>query len=188
MFWAILIGIVLTALAFVLFTAMSKKNPSALTYIVAVAAFVAFTAEGIRLVRAIDSRNNANNTVAAIQEAAQTYITGDAENYRLSREDASGVKIGLRLLYPKVAKYIEPKDLEGHTIAESSIIIRQAVSRSTSHRIWTTVLYMAISLVLTTVFMTATSKANGSSSYSSADGVSYDTSYDSDYISNCNYD
>lgn len=188
MFWAILIGIVLTALCFVLSNAMSKKDPTALTYIVAVIAFMAFTAEGLRLVRAIDLRNNDDNTVAAIQEAAQTYITGDAQNYRLSPEDASGVKIGLRLLYPKVAKYIDPDELADHTIAESSIIIRQAVNRSACHRIWTTVLYMAITLVLTTVFMTATSKANGSSSYSSADGVSYDTSYDSDYISNCNYD
>ena len=177
MFWAILIGIVLTALAFVLFTAMSKKNPSALTYIVAVAAFVAFTAEGIRLVRAIDSRNNDDNTVAAIQEAAQTYITGDAENYRLSQEDASGVKIGLRLLYPKVAKYIEPKDLEGHTIAESSIIIRQAVNRSASHRIWTTVLYMAITLVLTTAFMSVAASIGGggySNGYSTNSGNSLD--------------
>lgn len=164
MFWAILVGIVLTALAFVLFTAMSKKNPSALTYIVAVAAFVAFTAEGIRLVRAIDSRNNADNTVAAIQEAAQTYITGDAQNYRLSPEDASGVKIGLRLLYPKVAKYIDPDELAGHTIAESSIIIRQAVNRSASHRIWTSVLYMAITLVLTVAFMSVGASIRGGGS------------------------
>lgn len=164
MFWAILIGIVLTALCFVLYTAMSKKKPSALTYIVAVAAFVAFTAEGLRLVRAIDLRNNDDNTVAAIQEAAQTYITGDAQNYRLSPEDASGVKIGLRLLYPKVAKYIDSDELAGHTIAESSIIIRQAVNRSASHRIWTSVLYMAITLVLTVAFMSVGASIGGGES------------------------
>ena len=164
MFWAILVGIVLTALAFVLFTAMSKKNPSALTYIFAVAAFVAFTAEGLRLVRAIDLRNNDDNTVAAIQEAAQTYITGDAQNYRLSPEDASGVKIGLRLLYPKVAKYIDSDELAGHTIAESSIIIRQAVNRSASHRIWTSMLYMAITLVLTVAFMSVGASIGGGGS------------------------
>ncbi|MBQ9587076.1 MAG: hypothetical protein IJK36_05180 [Bacteroidales bacterium] len=179
MFWAILVGIVLTALCFVLSTAMSKKDPTALTYIVAVIAFVAFTAEGIRLVRAIDSRNNADNTVAAIQEAAQTYITGDAQNYRLSPEDASGVKIGLRLLYPKVAKYIDPDELAGHTIAESSIIIRQAVNRSASHRIWTSVLYMAITLVLTVAFMSVGASIGGGGS-NNGYGTAYGNAPDDD--------
>ena len=165
MFWAILIGIVLTALAFVLFTAMSKKEPTTLTYLVAIVALVAFIAEGIRLVRAIDSRDDADNTVAAIQEAAQTYITGDAENYRLSWEDASGVKIGLRLLYPKVAKYIEPEELVGHTIAEGSIIIRQAVNRSANNRIWTSVLQMVITLVLSTLFFSIAASIGGGGSY-----------------------
>ena len=158
---------------------MSKKDPTALTYIVAVIAFVAFTAEGIRLVRAIDSRNNADNTVAAIQEAAQTYITGDAQNYRLSPEDASGVKIGLRLLYPKVAKYIDPDELAGHTIAESSIIIRQAVNRSASHRIWTSVLYMAITLVLTVAFMSVGASIGGGGS-NNGYGTAYGNAPDDD--------
>ena len=156
MFWGILIGVLLTVLAVVLAVSFGKKELCPLSYVVIVVAFVAFCIEGVLFIRAIDDRHNTDNTVAAIQEAALTYIPGDAQSYRLGLPEATGVKIGLRLLFPNVARYIEPADLVGHSVAESTEVLRQAVNRSATHRIWMSVLYMVITLVMSTVLVCIT--------------------------------
>lgn len=153
MFWGILIGIVLAALAVVLGMAFGKKDLTPLSYIVIVAALVAFCVEGVLFTGAIEAKKNIDNTVTAIQEAALTYIPGDAQNYRLGLNEAMGVKIGLRFLFPQVAQFIEPSDMVGRTLAESTEVLRQSVLRSANHAIWMNVIYMLITLVLATLLM-----------------------------------
>lgn len=161
MFWGILIGVLLTVLTVVLAIALGKKDFTPLSYVVIVLALVAFCIEGIGLVNAINARKNADNTVTALQEAALTYISDDSQNYRLGLAEATGVKIGLRLLFPSVAGYIEPADIAGHTLAESSDVLKAAVLRNASHKIWMNILYMAITLVLATVLTCVTMGLGG---------------------------
>lgn len=188
MFWGILIGVVLTVLMVVIAIAAGKKDLTPLSYIVIVAALVAFCIEGVLFTGAIAAKRECDNTVAAIQEAAQTYIPGDAQSYRLGLAEASGVKIGLRLLFPDVARFIEPADLVGHTLTESGEVLRQAVDRSASRRIWMTVLYMVITLVLGTVLASITGKKRGGNGYYSDDTSSSSSNYDSGYSTDYTYD
>lgn len=165
MLWGILIGIALTLIGTLLGVAVSGgKSLVPLSYIVIVLSLLAFCVEGVALLGAIESRRDTDNTVTAIQEAALTYLPSSAQDYRMGAAEASGVKIGLRFLYPQVARYIEPSDLVGHTVAESTEVLRAAILRDATHRIWMTVIWMVVTMVLTVVLLLAAASMGGGGS------------------------
>lgn len=164
MFWGILIGVVLTVVMVVIAMAAGCKELKPLSYIVILLALVAFCIEGVLLLDAIDAKKNTDNTVSALQEAAISYLPSTAQDYRLGLAEASGLKIGLRLVYPQLAQYIEPEDLAGHTVAESTEVLRQAVLRNANKKIWMSILYMVITLVLGTVLTAVTGNMGGGGS------------------------
>ena len=157
----ILIGIVLAALSVIAAMVFAKKNLTPLSYIVVVVALIVFCIEGMVLSSAISARRNVDETAEAIQTAALQYLPSSVQDHELSLPEATGIKLSLKLVFPKVAKYIEPSDIAGHTIGECSDILHQSVLHSANHRIWMSVLYMAITLVISTVLLLVTGNIDG---------------------------
>ena len=162
MIWGLLIGAVLTLVVALLGMALGGgKNYSPLSYIVLLVSLVAFCIEGVSFTTAITAKKNCDNTVALIQEAALSFLPSSAQDYRLGATEAMGVKTGLRFLFPDVADYIEPGDLAGHTVAESTEVLRHSVQRAMSRAIWMAVLWMVITLVVATVLTCVTMGMDG---------------------------
>lgn len=181
MFWGILIGIILTALTIVLAMSLGKKQLGWLSYLVALVALVAFCIEGVGMMRAIDVRKHSEENVAILQEAARQFIPGDARTYRLTQTDAVGIKLGLKLLHSRIAQYIEPSELAGHTIIESTDVLRESVMSNANRRIWMEVLYMVITLVVATLVVMVTGGVGGRSRSSDTSTTDYGFSSSSDY-------
>ena len=153
MFWGILIGIVLTVLSAAGALVLLKKEVTPLTYIVIVFALVAFCVEGVMLTNAISARNNADDMAASLQETAFNYLDSDQLDYQISLPEATGIQIALRLVFPKVARFIEPSDLAGHSVAECTEIMRKAIVSNASRQIWMSVLYIVITMAVASALM-----------------------------------
>ena len=153
MIMGILIGIVLAALSVIAAMAYTKKSLTLLSYILVVVALIVFCIEGTVLSSAISVRRNVDETAEAIQTAALESLPSSVQDHELSLPEAAGIKLSLKLVFPKVAKYIEPSDIAGHTIGESSDILHQSVLHSANHRIWMTVLCMVITFVVAVVLI-----------------------------------
>ena len=175
MITGILIGIVLAALSVIVAMVFTKKSLIPLSYLVIVASLIVFCIEGTVLSSAISARRNVDETAEAIQTAALGCLPSSVQDHELSLPEAAGIKLSLKLVFPKVAKYIEPSDIAGHTIGESSDILHQSVLHSANHRIWMTVLYMAMTFVVAVVLISvACNIGESKNGYGTAGGGSPD--------------
>lgn len=176
MFWGILIGVVLTVLTVVVAVSVGKKGLTPLSYIVIIVALAAYCIEGVGLINAIRAKNNAENTVTALQATALNYLPSEAKDYCIGEGEAAGLKNGLQFVYPELSRYIKSDELIGRTVAETTGVLRHAVEQCAMHRIWMNILYMVITMVLGIVLLVVTENLGGSSfnGYGTASGGSPD--------------
>lgn len=148
MFWGILIGIVLTVLSVVLAISTGSREMKPLSYVVMVVVFVALCIEGVRMVDAIKTKRDIDDTVTILQGVVLNNLSSDARDYRIGSTDATAIMIGMRIVYPKLARYVDADDLVDHTVAEMTEVLRQAVLHNTSHKIWMNIVWMIVTMAI----------------------------------------
>lgn len=153
MFKGILLGIGITVLVFVLVWLLRKKShPTVLTYIVVVIALIVLSVEGIRANSAIKSKRHSNDTFAIVQTAMLTYLPSQAKDYTITLEQASALKLGLKLLLPDVSKSVSISDIANKTVAEASdaicLSIDNRMAKKVTNAIWILVVSVIVLILL----------------------------------------
>lgn len=185
MAWGILIGVALTVLTVVLAMAFGKKELTTLSYIIIVVALVAFSFEGIKCIHAIDDKKNvsnkANNVASIIETAiAVSGITGyDIQNYRMGIAEATALKTGLQLAYPKAARYVEVSDFMGKTGYECTELVKESIIRCSNNRIWEAICWMAGIFIISILLILFSTNLGGSGRRQNNTSYSSDESYTS---------
>lgn len=153
MFKGIIIGVGITILLFIVAWLLRRKSqPSVLTYIVAIVALIVLSIEGIHTNSAIRAKRNTNDTFAIVQTAMLTYFPSQAKDYTITLEQASALKLGLKLLLPDVSKSVSISDIANKTVEEASdaicFSIAHKVSKKVTKAIWILVISVLILILL----------------------------------------
>lgn len=153
MFKGIIIGAGITILVFIAAWLLRKKSqPSVLTYIVAIVSLIVLSIEGIHTNSAIRAKRNTNDTFAIVQTAMLTYLPSQAKDYTITLEQASALKLGLKLLLPDVSKSVSISDIANKTVAEASdaicLSIDNRMAKKVTNAIWILVISVIVLILL----------------------------------------
>ena len=153
MFKGIIIGVGITILVFIVAWLLRKKSqPSVLTYIVAIVALIVLSIEGIHTNSTIRAKRNTNDTFAIVQTAMLTYLPSQAKDYTITLEQASALKLGLKLLLPDVSKSVSITDIANKTVAEASdaicLSIDNRMAKKVTNAIWILVISVIVLILL----------------------------------------
>ena len=153
MFKGIIIGVGITILIFIAAWLLRKKSqPSVLTYVVAIVALIVLSIEGIHTNSAIKAKRNTNDTFAIVQTAMLTYLPSQAKEYTITLEQASALKLGLKLLLPDVSKSVSISDIANKTVAEASdaicLSIDNRMAKKVTNAIWILVISVIVLILL----------------------------------------
>lgn len=153
MFKGIIIGVGITILIFIAAWLLRKKSqPSVLTYVVAIVALIVLSIEGIHTNSAIKAKRNTNDTFAIVQTAMLTYLPSQAKDYTITLEQASALKLGLKLLLPDVSKSVSISDIANKTVAEASdaicLSIDNRMAKKVTNAIWILVISVIVLILL----------------------------------------
>lgn len=153
MFGGILIGIGITALAFVIVWVLKKGNkPSLFTYIAVIVAAVVLSVESILMLKAIGAKDNTDRTVNLVQQTIMSYLPEQGQNYVISSEQASAINLALSVAVPSVADFFETEDLAGKSILQITDTIRlsveQAMARLVRKSVWMLIITSIVMLIL----------------------------------------
>lgn len=149
MFKGIIIGVGITFLVFIMAWLLRKKSqPSVLTYIVAIVALIVLSIEGIHTNSAIRAKRNTNDTFAIVQTAMLTYLPSQAKDYTITLEQASALKLGLKLLLPDVSKSVSISDIANKTVAEASDAIYLSIDKRMGKKVTKAILVLVISAIV----------------------------------------
>lgn len=174
----IFIGVSITILVFIVAWLLRKKSqPSVLTYIVAIVALIVLSIEGIHANFAIRAKRNTNDTFAIVQTAMLTYLPSQAKDYTITLEQASALKLGLKLLLPDVSKSVSISDIANKTVAEASDAICLSIDKGMSKKVTKAIGLLVISAVILMLLMYGTyGKSKGRSGNLS--GLSSEVGYE----------
>jgi len=178
MFKGIIIGVGITTLIFIAAWLLRKKSqPSVLTYVVAIVALIVLSIEGIHANFAIRAKRNTNDTFAIVQTAMLTYLPSQAKDYTITLEQASALKLGLKLLLPDVSKSVSISDIANKTVAEASDAICLSIDKGMSKKVTKAIGLLVISAVILMLLMYGTyGKSKGRSGNLS--GLSSEVGYE----------
>lgn len=149
MFKGIIIGAGITILVFIAAWLLRKKSqPSVLTYVVAIVALIVLSIEGIHTNSAIKAKRNTNDTFAIVQTAMLTYLPSEAKDYTITLEQASALKLGLKLLLPDVSKSVSISDIANKTVAEASDAICLSIDNRMAIKVTNAIWILVISVIV----------------------------------------
>ena len=153
MFKGIIIGVGITILVFIAAWLIRKKSqPSVLTYIVAISSLIVLSIEGIHTNSAFRAKRNTNDTFAIVQTAMLTYLPSQAKDYIITLEQASALKLGLKLLLPDVSKSVSISDIANKTVEEASdaicLTIDNRMAKKVTIAIWILVVSAIVMILL----------------------------------------
>ena len=169
MFKGFFIAVGITILVFITTWLLRKKSqPSVLTYIVAIVALIVLSIEGIHANSAIRAKRNTNDTFTIVQTAMQTCLPSQAKDYTITLEQASALKLGLKLLLPDVSKSVSISDIANKTVSEASDAICLSIDERATAKVRKSIFLLSISVMVLAVIMCFTfSDGNRSRSASS---------------------
>ena len=178
MFKGIIIGVGITILVIIVAWLLRKKSqPSVLTYVVAIVALIVLSIEGIHTNSAIKAKRNTNDTFAIVQTAMLTYLPSQAKDYTITLEQASALKLGLKLLLPDVSKSVSITDIANKTVAEASDAICLSIDNRMAKKVTNAIWILVISAVILMLLMYGTyGKSKGRSGNLS--GLSSEVGYE----------
>ena len=154
MFKGIFIGVGITFLVFITtWLLRNKSHPSVLTYIVAIIALIVFSIEGIHVNSAIRAKRNTNDVFAIVQTAMLTYLPSQAKDYTITLEQASALKLGLKLLLPDVSKSVSISDIANKTIAEASDAICLSIDERATTKVRKSIFLLSISVIVLAIIL-----------------------------------
>lgn len=154
MFKGIIIGVGITLLVFIVAWLLRKKSqPSVLTYVVAIVALIVLSIEGIHINSAIRAKRNTNDTFAIVQTAMLTYLPSQAKDYTITLEQASALKLGLKLLLPDVSKSVSISDIANKTVAEASDVICLTIDERATAKVRKSIFLLCLSAIALAVFL-----------------------------------
>lgn len=153
MFKGIIIGVGITILVFIVAWLLRRKSqPSVLTYIVTIVALIVLSIEGIYANSTIKAKRNINDTFTIVQTAMLTYLPSQAKDYTITLEQASALKLGLKLLLPDVSKSVSISDIANKTVAEASdaicLSIDNRMAKKVTNAIWILVISVIVLILL----------------------------------------
>ena len=176
MIGGILIGVGVTALAFILVWLLKSGNtPSIFTYILTAVMLVALCLEGVLMVSAVKARNKVGNITATVRDAVTTYLPTEGQDYVITDEQATAVKMGLRLVVPSVVNKIDFDGMGGTTVGEFTDALCISVEQTLSQQVRKTVWLLVITAIVLTVLLYFTFPAGGGRRGTSARGGARNT-------------
>lgn len=154
MFKGILLGIGITIIAFIVVWFLRKKSqPSVLTYIIAIVALIVLSIEGIHTNSVIRAKRNTNDTFAMVQTAMLTYLPSQAKDYTITFEQASALKLGLKILLPDASRSVSISDIANKTVAEASDAICLSIDERATAKVRKSIFLLSLSAIVLAVFM-----------------------------------
>lgn len=149
MIGGILIGIGVSALAFlIVWLLRGGAKPSPATYIVLLVAVVVLSIEGVLMNKAFHAKNNLNQRVTLVQETIMTYLPQQGQDYTITAEQATAIRLGLSLVMPSMADYFGENNLAGKTIAEATDAIRESIVASLAKQVRKTIWVLVVSSIV----------------------------------------
>ena len=149
MIGGILIGIGVSALAFlIVWLLRGGANPSPATYIVLLVTLVVLCIEGVLMKKAFQAKNNLNQRVTLIQETIMTYLPQQGQDYTITAEQATAIRLGLSLVMPSMTEYFETGNLAGKTVVEATDAIRESIVASLAKQARKTIWVLVVSAIV----------------------------------------
>lgn len=154
MFKGIILGFGVTTLTFIIVWLLRKNcRPTVFTYIIVFITLIVLSIEGIYLNSAIKTKRNINDTYAIVQTAMLTYLPSQTKDYTITLEQASALKLGLKLLLPDVSKSVSISDIANKTIAEASDAICLSIDERATAKVRKSIFLLSISVIVLAVIM-----------------------------------
>lgn len=154
MIGGILIGIGITALSFVLVWLLKKGNtPSIFTYILIALMLVVLCIEGVLMNVAIKAKNKAGNVTETVKELVMTNLPTEAQDYVISSDQLSNVKLGLKLVFPSVANRIDFDNMAGMSVGSFTDQLCLSVDECLLRQVQKTVWILVITTIVLTVLL-----------------------------------
>lgn len=154
MIGGILIGIGITALAFILVWLLRKGNtPSVFTYVLLALMLVVLCIEGVMMNVAIKARNRAGNVTETVKELVMNNLPTEAQDYVISADQLSNVKLGLKLVFPSVANRINFDNMAGMSVGNFTDQLCLSVDECLSRQVQKTVWILVITAIVLTILL-----------------------------------
>lgn len=136
MFGGILIGIGVTALAFfVAWLLRGGSRPSPIVYLLMVVALVILCVESVLMVKANRAKNDLRQQMTLVQETIMAYLPQQSQDYTLTAEQASAVRLGLGLIIPSAVENLGTEDFEGKTVIDITNMLRLHLEKGVTKQV-----------------------------------------------------
>lgn len=154
MIGGILIGIGISTFIFLLaWLLRGGSKPSPITYLLLGLVLIVMSIEGILMMRAIDAKNNLAQKLSLVQETITSYLPQKGQDYTLTAEQASALRLALGFALPLSVKDISAEDLEGKTVIETTNMIRKSVERGVTSKVRKAIWVLVISAIAFTILL-----------------------------------
>lgn len=154
MIGGILIGIGITALAFIIVWLLKQGNtPSVFTYILIVVMLIVLCFEGILMISSIKARDKVGNVTETVRDAMMTYLPTENQDYAITAEQATAIKFGLRLVVPTVVDKIDFDNMTGKSVGEFTDTVCLSVEQTLAKQVRKMVWLLVITSIALTVLL-----------------------------------
>lgn len=168
MVWGVIIALVIVGvLLFVLVRIKQNASCTVMSWMVVIIMVFAISVATNRLIMNIEDYSHADDYITSVYDCIEACLPFDLGFHRLSFEESHLVAVALKSEMPEMSKYIRVSDLEGNTVESIADTLRGVLRKDVMRSVWNLVGWIALTLVVGTVFLTMTLDVGKSSKKSS---------------------